>query len=153
MGAPRVPPLNPSETIVLSEGSIFRSRVKSLITIGSCGTLNCYLPNSIFNYFIGDPSRDSAYHFQIMYPDKVVDVVRKLISAMKSNVLQGARRSLEDALPVIQARIAHPHNRRFKCYHCGVISDSLGLGGRQLYIGSKSLRGKEPWPKCVHCAL
>ena len=47
--------------------------------------------------------------FQQSPPQNCLDKMRKLISILSSNVLQGARLSLERALPVQQARSVQQH--------------------------------------------
>ena len=130
-----------------NDGINFRSRVKYFVKLG--GTTADMFPNLIFQfitakYNYGGNSYDSLI---IENPHNGVDTTRYIISIMKSNVLQGARKILESALPIIQARLLLDN---IDCNSCG--TDSYRRGNR-VFISRYSLRRLRTWPMCVHCVI
>ena len=152
-----------------NEGINFRSRVKYLVTNGGYGS-NIF-PNLVFMYFISENSYNLVNHLIITNLHNGVDATKKMISIMKSNVLQGTKQNLVSTLPILEARIAlHGYNGWFKCEHCqtgsrrledGVFFLSNPYTGQLVHIPkladtffmSRFVLREEPWPKCVYCVI
>ena len=122
-----------------NDGINFRSRVKYLLSIDGLRTFKHY-PNLVFRYFYS--SRNLYDNLMIANPHNGVDTMKFIISIMKSNVLQGARKQLESALPIIQARIAHQHDGWFYCDHCGTGS-YRGREGGQLILYRTTIQDED----------
>ena len=90
------------------KGFNIRRKVKYLVKVGKA--LPTHFPNLAFKYRTHGYG-PHQYHYLKAPSLNCIDTTRKLISMMKSNVLQGARQNLESTLPLIQAKLAlHEYN-------------------------------------------